>query len=223
MSCQDLLRKILNKGRKGEIPKSFIRRFLPKSPVVIESGAHVGTDTVEMSRLWPKGVIHAFEPVPGIFAKLEENTKGLRNVRLYNCALGSGNGTATMFVSGGRSDSSSSLLKPKEHLSEHPDVDFNTQIEVPVTTLDDWAEKNGVRCADLLWLDMQGFELAAMKAGEKLLSTVSVIHLEVSLKEVYSGVPLYPEVRRWLEERGFRAVREELPWPDMGNVLFVRE
>lgn len=221
-SCQDLLRKILNKGKKGEIPKSFIGKFLPKAPVIIEAGAHVGADTLEMSRLWPEGAIHAFEPVPDIFAKLSENTKGLRNVKLYPCALGAATGTAKIFVSGGRSDGSSSLLEPKEHLTEHPDVHFNSRIEIPVITLDDWSTKYGVSSADLLWLDMQGNELAAMKAGERILGTVRAIHIEVSLKEVYRGVPLYPEVRQWLEARGFKVVREELPWPDMGNVLFVR-
>lgn len=219
--CQDLLKKILNKGRKGEIPKSFIRKFLPDAPVIIEAGAHVGIDTLEMSRVWPKGSIHAFEPVPDIFAKLAENTKGLRNVKLYPCALGAATGTARIFVSGGTSDGSSSLLEPKEHLTEHPEVHFNSRIEIPVMTLDDWSEKYGVRNADLLWLDMQGNELAAMKAGERILGTVRAIHIEVSLKEVYRGVPLYPEVRQWLEARGFKVVREELPWPDMGNVLFV--
>lgn len=220
--CQDLLKKILNKGRKGEIPKSFIRKFLPDAPVIIEAGAHVGIDTLEMSRVWPKGSIHAFEPVPDIFAKLAENTKGLRNVKLYPCALGAATGTARIFVSGGTSDGSSSLLEPKEHLTEHPEVHFNSRIEIPVMTLDDWSEKYGVRNAHLLWLDMQGNELAAMKAGERILGTVMAIHIEVSLKEVYRGVPLYPEVRQWLEARGFKVVREELPWPDMGNVLFVR-
>lgn len=217
-----MLKKILNKGRKGEIPKSFIRKFLPDAPVIIEAGAHVGIDTLEMSRVWPKGSIHAFEPVPDIFAKLAENTKGLRNVKLYQCALGAATGTARIFVSGGTSDGSSSLLEPKEHLTEHPEVHFNSRIEIPVMTLDDWSEKYGVRNAHLLWLDMQGNELAAMKAGERILGTVRAIHIEVSLKEVYRGVPLYPEVRQWLEARGFKVVREELPWPDMGNVLFVR-
>lgn len=222
-SCHDLFRKILNKGKKGEIPKSFIGKFLPKAPVIIEAGAHIGADTLEMSKRWPKGSIHAFEPVPDIFAKLIENTKGLKNVKSYPCALGAVTGTARIFVSGGESDGSSSLLEPKEHLTEHPDVHFAEQIEIPVMTLDDWSEKYGVRNADLLWLDMQGNELAAMKAGESILGTVRAIHIEVSLKEVYHCVPLYPEVREWLEARGFKVVREELPWPDMGNVLFVRD
>jgi len=44
----------------------------------------------------------------------------------------------------------------------------------------------------------------------------------VNLKEMYEGVALYPEMRQWLEVQGFSVKREEIPWADSGNVLFVR-
>jgi hypothetical protein len=91
-----------------------------------------------------------------------------------------------------------------------------------MTTLDAWAAQNHVRRVDFLWLDMQGYELEALKSGVDLLQSVRGIQVEVSLKEVYEMAPLYPEVRQWIEEKGFRVEREALPWPDMGNVLFIR-
>jgi hypothetical protein len=50
-----------------------------------------------------------------------------------------------------------------------------------------------------------------------------VIYTEVSLVETYEGVALYPELKAFLIEQGFVVKQEQLPWPDMGNVLFVRE
>ena len=206
----------------GIIPKTFLMGYLHANPVIVEAGAHIGLDTEEMSRLWPKGVIHAFEPVPELYEKLEQRTGHLRNVVRYPLAVADRSGRSKMFVSSGASDGSSSLLTPKEHLDEHPDVRFDQAIEVRTITLDDWARQQGINHVDLLWLDMQGAELAAMMAAPHVLRTVKAIHLEVSLKEVYEGGPLYPEVRRWLEAQGFRVEREALPWPDMGNVLFTR-
>ena len=49
--------------------KHFIAQFLPENPVILEAGAHVGTDTVEMVNLWPKCTVYAFEPVPELFDK----------------------------------------------------------------------------------------------------------------------------------------------------------
>ena len=34
---------------------SYIAQFLPQNPIIIEAGAHRGTDTIAMSRHWPQG------------------------------------------------------------------------------------------------------------------------------------------------------------------------
>jgi FkbM family methyltransferase len=207
----------------GEVPKEFIKTFLPENPVIIEAGAHNGTDTIAMAKLWTNSHIYAFEPVRSIFDQLKSRTKSLKNVRCYQLALSDRSGTATFFVSSGQSDASSSLLPPQEHLTEHPNVYFSEQIEISVTTLDKWAEENKIVNVDFLWLDMQGYELATLKASSVILKTVKVIYTEVCLRPLYQGCPLYPEVRDWLESQGFIVAREELAWKDAGNVLFVRK
>ncbi len=207
----------------GIINKNLIKQFLPEDPIIIDAGAHVGSDTIEMSKLWPKSIIHAFEPVPELFNVLEKKTYRLRNVICYPLALSDQTGKFKMFISSGASDASSSLIPPKEHLTEHPDVFFHKEIIVQTITIDEWAKRYGIKRIDLLWLDMQGHELATLKAAGDILKTVRVIHTEVSLKEVYKCAPLYSEVREWLEDRGFQIECEELPWSDMGNVLFVRK
>jgi FkbM family methyltransferase len=215
-------RRLLRRPEPGEIPKEYLHRFLPPDPVVVEAGAHIGADTLALARLWPAGVVHAFEPVPELFAQLERRTRGLANVCRYPLALSGSTGTAEMHVSSGASDGSSSLLAPDGHLREHPDVAFSSRIVVPTDTLDDWAAREGIARVDFLWLDMQGHELNVLRTAPRVLATVRAIHTEVSLKPLYAGGPLYPELRAWLEERGFRVEREELPWADGGNVLFVR-
>jgi 2-O-methyltransferase len=221
-----IIKILLNKNTKhtpiGEIPKQYIKNFLPDNPIIIEAGAHDGTDTVALSKLFPKGQIYAFEPINEIFIELNKKTKNLKNVTCYPLALSNMSGIADIYVSSGQSTASSSLLLPKEHLTEHPNVEFSTVVKVPTITLDTWAEETKVTAVDFLWLDMQGFELAALKASPRILSTVRAVYTEVSLKEVYEGCPLYPEVRQWFEEQKFRVIREELAWADMGNVLFAR-
>ena len=220
------LRRLLKAG-EDTIPKLYIRLLLPEDPVIVDAGAHVGGDTQEMSRLWPRAAIHAFEPVPDLFRQLTANTAGLGNVRRYALALGTETGTAEMFVSGGGSDASSSLLPPKEHLQINPHVSFGGSITVPTTTLDDWAREKGIPRIDFLWLDMQGAELAVLQAAPRTLAGVRAIHLEVSLVEFYAANPLYAQVRAWLEGQGFRLEAEEIVRaasgePVGGNALFLR-
>jgi FkbM family methyltransferase len=204
------------------VPKSFYKAFLPPDPVIVEAGAHAGHDTDGLARTWPRGHVYAFEPVPGLFKKLVARTSSLRNVTCYQLALGGSVATSRLHVSGGESDGSSSLLAPSGHLEEHPRVTFDERIPVSVTTLAAWAQATRVSRVDFLWLDLQGSELEVMKAGEDLLRAATVVYTEVSLKPMYVGGPLYPELRAWMEMIGFIVVREELPWPDMGNVVFAR-
>ncbi len=220
------IRRLL-RAQEDEIPKLYMKLLLPEAPIIVDAGAHVGSDTIVMSRLWPQGTIHAFEPVPGLFQKLTDNTTGLPNVHRYPLALGSEVGTAEMFVSGGGSDASSSLLPPKEVLQINPHVSFLECLAVQTSTLDIWAQENGVPAVDFLWLDMQGAELAMLKAAPQSLSSVRLIHLEVSLMEIYKNNPLYSEVRAWLEAQGFRLEAEEIPPSPVGeissgNALFAR-
>ena len=160
------LRRLLKAG-EDTIPKLYIRLLLPDDPIIVDAGAHVGGDTQEMSRLWPRATVHAFEPVPDLFQKLTANTADRGSVRRYPLALGAETGTAEMFVSGGGSDASSSLLPPKEHLQINPHVSFEGRITVSTTTLDAWAQESGVGRIDFLWLDMQGAEMAAMTEGHR--------------------------------------------------------
>ena len=46
----------------GIIPKEYIKKFLPENPIIVEAGAHNGSDTEEMARMWPDGKIETVLP-----------------------------------------------------------------------------------------------------------------------------------------------------------------
>lgn len=211
----------------GNITKKLIASFLPKNPVVVEAGAYDGADSLEMAKLWPKGMIHAFEPIPDVFQRLEQRTRRQGNIVRYPYALGNKTEKNIMYVSYAsyqkEAAASSSLLVPKDHLQAYTHISFPETIEVEILTFDDWAAKYNISHVDLLWLDMQGSELDMLRASSQMLSTVKVIFTEVSHREMYEGIPLYEEVKEWLETQGFVAIMQDNIDPKMNNVLFVRE
>jgi len=91
---------------------------------------------------------------------------------------------------------------------------------VRVTTLDAWAKNEKIEKVDFLWLDMQGFELAMLKASPEILKTVKVIQIEVSKKAFYENTPLADEVQSWLEAQGFSMVY--MTPEEHGDAFFVR-
>ncbi len=217
-----LIKKIV-RASEDNIPKAYIMLFLPPDPKVVDAGAHVGGDSLEMSILWPKATIYAFEPVPKLFQQLVLNTRIRGNIQCYPFALAADTGNAALHISGDGGTASSSLLAPKETLKVNPKITFSEIIPVPTLSLDQWGQQNKCNSLDFLWLDMQGGELAMLRSSPLLLSTVQAIHLEVSVIELYEQNPLYAEVRFWLEQQGFRLEAEEIIPQCSGNAFFVRE
>lgn len=210
--------------KNERISKVILKRYLPNNPVIIDCGAYDGSDSVELAKLFKMATIHSFEPVDTLYARLMKNTKSYNNIKCYPIALADSNGTRDFYISEGASDASSSLLEPMEHLKNHPDTFFMKKVTVTTNTLDSWAKENNIEKVDMLWLDMQGFELKMLRASDVILESVYVIHTEVSTNETYKDVSLYNDYRSFLETKGFRVQIEAIPngW-NMGNVLFVKD
>jgi hypothetical protein len=68
----------------------------------------------------------------------------------------------------------------------------------------------------LLKLDVQGYELQALRGCEALLEHFAYIYAECSFIELYTGQALADEVAGWLAERGFRQT-------GVGNLASDRE
>lgn len=206
------------------LKREALKRHLPGDAVLLEAGAHRGTDTVALARMFPGGHVHAFEPIPTLYEELRRNAADCPNVTIYPLALGKDETVEPMWIGGGAEDGSSSLLRPKAHLEIYREIRFDRTQLVNVTTIADWARREGVERIDGMWLDMQGYELAALKAAGPLLATTRALILEISAVELYDGSPLWPEVRAWLEGNGFRIDTES--WHGTradGDALAVRD
>jgi FkbM family methyltransferase len=204
--------------------------YLPKNPIIIEAGSYDGTDCIEILRFFPKSTIYAFEPIPYLYKKLVAKAKRYPG-RIYtsNKALSDSVGIADMYVSEepgapGIPSQSSSLLAPKDHLIYSGTL-FKEKIEVQTTTIDAWAAEQGINRIDFMWLDMQGYELHALKASPNILKTVKVILTEVEHVEAYAGQYLFKDMKEWLESEGFTMIAENFGtfgnW--FGDALFVRK
>lgn len=205
------------------IPKKEIAKYLvAKEPIILEIGANVGSDTVEMAVLWPKGKIYAFEPVVDVVERLKFKTKNFKNIEIVQAAVSDKSDVymAEMFISD-NSSCSSSLLKPKDHLVYYPTVHFDKKITVPTVFLPTWLIQNDIKTVDLLWIDVQGMELNIFQSLADKIKNFHYIYTEVSLKEFYEGGASFGSLKNYLAKFGFYVVRTDLVGDQlMGNVLF---
>jgi FkbM family methyltransferase len=208
--------RIVTRQDATRITAGEIAPYLPGDPVILEAGACDGTDTARFAQQWPGAVIHAFEPIPALQDEVRSRTAHLPGVRLYPLALSGQAGRVTMHVHdpgpGGNRGTSSLLPHPSPRAWE---------TEVQAVTIAGWAAAEGVDRIDLMWLDMEGVELAALKAAGPVLDTVKAVCMEVSREPYRPDSPLYGEVVAWMREHGFRVAIDRVTlW--FGNILFVR-
>jgi FkbM family methyltransferase len=196
--------------------------FLPEDPVIIEAGASTGMDLPDLREQWPRGTVHAFEPEPTAFAELAMRAKGLPNVAVWNIALGSEDGAAEMHVSSGEyGTTASSLLAPAITREAYPEMTFST-VSVEQRTLNSWASEHQVGTVDLLALDMQGYEFAALAASTEMLRRASVVISEAFLVEMYDGSPTVERFQALLTAEGFVILETRIYYGRVFEVLAVR-
>jgi 2-O-methyltransferase len=179
----------------GDLPDLLGR----KDPVILDIGTNNGGHTRAFFDLFPYGIIHSFEPDPRCIAKFKANLASYPRAILHEIAIGSANGTAEFYASGGQNiaagyemeggwDMSGSLRKPTGHLEEHPGITFDNKFPVTIQTLDDWYSKNLTRNIDFIWADVQGAELDLIKGGLNTFQNhTRYFYTEYSNKELYEG------------------------------------
>jgi FkbM family methyltransferase len=186
---------------RGE--RRLIRTSLFPGAIVVDAGANIGIYSRFFSRcVGPTGIVHAFEPSRENFRRLHSATRKLQNVRLSCAAVGEHSGKADLYLSDKLN---------VDHRSYLPEGDPRRAVTIDVTTLDDYFGP-GDR-VDLIKLDIQGFELHALRGANRVLHDNPAIKLVVELWPygLRQAATPWPELIATLEEKGMviREVSEE--------------
>jgi len=114
---------------------------------------------------------------------------------------------------------SSSILKPKVHLTHHPNVKFPETEEVEVNCLDNYDCFN----YNFINMDVQGYELEVLKGGKKTLDQVDYVYCEVNRDEVYENNAFVEELDEFLAEYNMERVMTSWEGQIWGDALYVRK
>ena len=194
--------RALRQGVAAGVEHSVLLKAMNMTTVV-DIGANRGQFSLVARRCFPRARILAFEPLPGPGGKFSRVFSADERVTLNSLAIGPVAEEMPLHVS--RSDDSSSLLPITDRqTSLFPGTDEAQVITVAVAPLSDFVDANEVSRPALLKLDVQGFELEALKGCESLLGVFDAIYVECSFIELYRGQALVADVIDWLHGRGFR-------------------
>lgn len=168
---------------------------------IIDGGANLGQFSRACANGFPNARVIAFEPLPEVSEQLKVNLSDHANHEVQNCALGNEDGE----IEFNQTDDTqcSSVLSVSESADWMPNS-INTRIlKVPLQKLDTIFSDAELASPVLLKLDLQGYELEAIKGAVDLLAKVDCILLEAVFDEVYVGEPSLNEIWRHLNQQGF--------------------
>lgn len=168
---------------------------------IFDVGANIGTWTILAKSFFPEAAVYAFEPLNKHVKKFNELTTALKGISMQQYCLGNENISTTINVSS-FSDSSSILdATPLEY--ELFGIKKESEEEVEIKRIDLLIDKNILPIPDIVKLDIQGFELEALKGMDRYLNDVSYLIIEVSFKEYYFGQPLFLDIANYLSNYKF--------------------
>ncbi len=165
-------------GRSTDRESAAVSRIIGRqeNPLFVDVGANEGRYTEALLRTWPSAEVHAFEPSPASLARLETRFRNDPRVHLSSKALSDSGGTTTLFADSPGSGLSSLHKRDLRHHS----IRFgqaNEQVET-IRFEDYWSEALARRRVDLLKLDIEGHELAALRGCGHALEAVQLIQFE---------------------------------------------
>ena len=197
-----LYRRGLRFGVGANIEHSKVLASL-QARSVIDIGANRGQFALVARKVFPDADIFSFEPLVEMGAVFKKIFEPDPKVHLIPLAVGPEKSESTLHVSR-RADSSSLLPITDAQISIFPGTEEIAQKMVSVAPINASLNMDDLFGPIVMKLDVQGFELDALRGCVELLDKVSAVIVECSFVELYKGQSLAGEVVEFLGVRGFR-------------------
>jgi FkbM family methyltransferase len=192
-------------------------------------GAHIGETAVKALDSFPQARVFSFEPHPSTFSVLSNKVRNHR-FEAFNIAISDKSGRVP-FYDYGAAEMSNSLIADSQYAvrAKHP----AKTLYVDATTIDEFCRQHIIENIDVLKIDIEGHELAALTGAKRVLELGKPMFVYAEFNTILpksgsSGGALAP-LGSFLEPIGFRFVST---YPEYmitagelfvtSNVLFVR-
>ena len=184
-----------------------LKKINLKPEIIVEVGARDCLETVTFAKIYQDAHIYSFECDPLIIEVCKKNISPYSNITLYQKAVSGHIGNLDFHVMPTDPGSSSAFI--------HNSIPQNV-ISVECTTLENEFDQ-----IDLLWMDAQGSELNILKATN--LKELKVIHTEIFFTHLYKNVPMYRDIKKYLNANGFYLYKFSSLGNTFADAIFINK
>jgi FkbM family methyltransferase len=151
----------------------LIKKILREGDVIFDCGANIGEITLIAAKtVGVTGKVFSFEPLPEIADQFDRNVRanGFENVEALRLGVARGAGPAPIFVAsdlfsdGSHHDGLGTLFRSSQR--------SRVVGEISLISIDEFVGRRKIERIDLIKLDIEGGELAALQGAETVLKTL---------------------------------------------------
>jgi len=198
IELQDFLLRYKSKSNDEVYSYDEINFDVEEGDVVLDCGANSSNGELNAlyfsKKVGKNGKVYAFEPIPRIYEELLEDIKNYGNIIAIKMGL-SNKKQKTYF----------------QDLGIGSKISENGNIEVELTTIDDFVRENNIPKVDFMKMDIEGAELDALKGAINTIKTfkpklaICVYHKPEHFYEIPQFIKsIVPEYKIWLLNNEFR-------------------
>ena len=185
--------------------------------VILDVGANAGIYSLAALATEPAALVHAFEPTPEIAEQLRKTAKlnDLGQLHVHQIAVSNNNGHASLRRFCGELGTNEGMnFISKEPCSSGAEI-------VPTICLDHFSQQHAIDHIDLLKLDVQGHEHAALEGAEHLIQDGRIGTIFMELNWATGVACSGTKSIRLLQDAGYLFAKPEknLRWEKSGDWL----
>ncbi|MDQ3021253.1 MAG: FkbM family methyltransferase [Bacteroidota bacterium] len=165
---------------------------------ILDVGANLGEWARMAKEVFPDAVIYMIEPLSEMESNLKKICEEFPGSKYFPNGAGSKIEVHVLTTWGDDLAGANCLIPENEYIKS-----LNKQRMIKIITIDSLIENNEIEIPDLVKLDIQGFELEALKGASKILGKSEAFVLETSLFEFTNGTPLLSEVVSFMSNKGY--------------------
>ena len=209
--------KIDNKYKKLSFNDIHKIKIDIDNPIIFDVGANKGQSIRRFKNIFPKSIIHAFEPIKEEFIKLEEEFKNDTNIFLNNFALGDSISKKKFNIMASTGHSSFYKINPETEWLKIRSKEFNSNekeyekrvVEVQIDTINNYCNKKNIPFIDILKLDTQGYEDKILAGASEIIPKIKLIETELMFDNVYEKRLNFYDIEKYIIKHNFRLIAIE--------------
>ena len=191
----------------------------------VEGIIHIGAHELEELEDYLKGNVSKviwIEANSNKYNFIKNKLQNHKNMVLGRFAAGSKTGNQILNVA--NNGQSSSFLQLGTHLINYPEINYSSKIDVEIKKLDDWLDENfkNRKIYNFINIDIQGYELEALKGMTDQLKIADYVYLEVNFEQVYKKCAELKEIDKLLLKFGLVRVALRKTNAGWGDAFYSR-